>query len=467
MNGLLSLSPIVLALTMAFITKDAIFALLVGCIVGVVIAGSDPATGLVDLFKNALGTPDFIWVMMIVVVVGVMIALYLRSGVIAAFGDWAQPRISTPRRATGFSWTVGLFVFFSDYFSPIFVGSIARPLTDRHRVSREMLAYLLDSGSAPICTLIPLSGWAVYIAGLLQGYGPVQSVDDGTALFIRAIPYNFYGWLALILAGLFAFGLLPHFGPMRRAERRARELGKVYRDGATPLAGKEMDGISPRHGARANLVLFLFLPVLIVLVVAISSFWITGKTKTLTAFFAALVYQSIAMAIGRHFRDVRDAVDVAMSGIKAVLPALVILALAYSIAAISKTLGADDFIVSMTAGWMTAGLLPLITFVTGAVISFFTGTSWGAYAILTPMVLPTAVALAGGTVDGVVPVTVGALVGGALFGDHCSPISDTTCLSSFGAAADHMDHVTTQLPYALTAAALSAIAFLALGYGLM
>jgi Na+/H+ antiporter NhaC len=335
-------------------------------------------------------------------------------------------------------------------------------MTDRQRVSREMLAYILDSGSAPVCTLVPLSSWAVYIAGLLVGYGPVLGAEQGMELFIRSIPFNFYAWFAVILAGLIAFRLVPNYGPMRRSEHRAQVQGKVLRDGATPLTGVEMDQIRPLEGKRGGLFLYLVVPVLIVLGVALGTFLVIEETKILEAFLAALIYQALTMAIGGHFNDVNDAFDVALRGIKGVLPALLILALAYSINSITNTLGAQDFVISITEGWMSTQMLPLITFLTGAFISFFTGTSWGTYAILTPFVLPVAFNLSGGNLSTGVMLTVGALVGGALFGDHSSPVSDTTCLSSFGAGSDHMDHVTTQLPYALTAAALACCFYLVL-----
>jgi Na+/H+ antiporter NhaC len=462
-SGALSLVPVVLALVLAFWTKNAAFSLFVGCTAGGVLAGFDPATGLVRTFQQALGTPDFIWVMMIEVAVGVMIAFYLRSGVIAGFGDWAAGRIRTRRAATGFTWGLGIFIFFSDYFSPLFAGPIARPITDRYRVSREKLAYLLDSGSAPVVTIVPISGWAVYIAGLLQGYGSIASAEDGMAVFVAAIPFNLYGWMAVALAGAAAFELVPAFGPMREADRRAREDGKLIRDGATPLAGAEMDEIQTRPGVRTRLGPYLFVPVTIILGISIGTFFVLGTTKILEAFLAAVLYQAVALSMGGHFAGVGDGVDVALKGIKAVFPAIVILALAYCINSISQTLGASRFVVALTEGWMTPGMVPAVTFVTGAVISFFTGTSWGTYAIMTPFVLPTAMSLSGGVVDSGVLAAVGALVGGGLFGDHCSPVSDTTCLSSFGAASDHMDHVTTQLPYALAAGAVAVAGYALLG----
>jgi Na+/H+ antiporter NhaC len=461
--GALSVLPVMLALGLAFWTRNAALSLLAGCIAGGVLAGFDPATGLTRIFRTALGTSDFIWVMMIEVAVGVMIAFYLRAGVIGAFAAWASTRLQSRRAAAGFAWLLGLFVFFSDYFSPLFAGPIARPLTDRYRVSRENLAYLLDSTSAPVATLLPLSGWAVYIAGLMQGYGPITTTADGMALFIRAIPFNLYGWLVAAMAGLLAYGLLPHYGPMRRAEARALNDGKLIRDGAVPLAGGELDTITPLPGRRPSLVANLLVPVAILLGIAVGSFFAIGEVRILEAFLAAVMYQAVALAVGRHFDSVTDAVEVAMAGIKGVLPAIVILALAYSINAVSKTLGAQQFIVSATEGWMTAAFLPAATFATGALVSFFTGTSWGTYAILTPIAMPVAFNLSGGSIDTQVLSTVGAIIGGGLFGDHASPVSDTSVLSSFGAGSDHMDHVTTQLPYALTVAGISMAGLVVMG----
>ncbi len=461
--GILSMLPVVLALVLAFWTKDAVFSLMIGCLTGVVLAGFDPATGLKKLFLTALGNGDFIWVMMIEVAVGIMIALYLRAGVITAFTEWASTKIRTRRAASGFGWLLGIFVFFSDYFSPLFSGPIARPLTDKYKVSREMLAYELDSGSAPVCTLIPLSGWAVYIAGLLVGYGPITTVEEGMGLFIKAIPFNFYGWFAVILCGLIAWQVIPNFGPMRTAELRAKNEGKVLRDGASPLTGEEMDDIKALQGKKTNLLFFLVFPVLIVIGIALGTFFMLGSAKILEAFFAAVMYQAVAMSFGGYFKSVKDGMDVAVKGIKAVLPAIMILALAYCINTISKGLGAQQYIISVTETWMTAGMLPLITFITGAFISFFTGTSWGTYAIVTPFVMPIAFGISGGVVSPLVLATVGGIVGGGLFGDHCSPVSDTTCLSSFGAASDHMDHVSTQLPYALLSGALAGALFIVIG----
>lgn len=433
---------------------------------GVMLVGSDPATGLVNLFRTSLCTEDFIWVTLIEICVGILVAFYLRTGVMNAISEWALRRIKSPRAAGGFTWLMGLCVFFSDYFSPIFIGPVARPVTDKHRVSREMLAYILDSCSAPVCTIIPLSGWAVYIAALLSGYGPIATAEQGMTVFLYSIPFNIYGWLAVTMAGLIAFQLMPNFGPMRTAEHRARTTGKVIRDGAVPLSGGEFEQILQGSRGSANLLFYFVIPNLIVISIAVGSFFMTGKTLILEAFISAILYLSVAMTIGGQFTSVGDGMQVALNGIKAIVPAALILGAAYSMNSVSKTLGAPQYVMSFVTPWMTAEMLPFLTFATSAAISFLTGTSWGTYAIMTPFVLPMAISFSGGEISQHVLLTVGALVGGGLSGDHCSPISDTACLSSFSAASDHMDHVITQLPYAILMILISSAVYLFLGYSI-
>jgi Na+/H+ antiporter NhaC len=444
-------------------TRDAVFSLVIGCVIGVVIAGFDPFSGMSKLLQVSLGNADFIWVLMIEVAVGIMIAFYLRADVIRGFTEWSGDKIKSRRLASGFGWLLGIFIFFSDYFSPLFGGPIARPITDKFKVSREMLAYTLDSGSAPVCTLVPITSWGVYVAGLIKGQGPIADADEGMAVFIKSVPYNFYGWLAVILCGLIAFQFVPNFGPMKKAENRALKEGKVLRDGATPLAGEELGHIKPIEGKATHMLLHLVIPVLMLIVISVGTFFVLGGVKILEAFFIVISYQAILMSIGGYFKSVRDFMEVATNGIKAVMPAVFILALAYCINTISKSLGAQQFVIEATRSWMTPTLLPAITFFTGACISFFTGTSWGTYALLVPLSLPIAFNLSGGESSQVVLVTIASIMGGGVFGDHCSPVSDTSCLSSFGAASDHMDHVMTQLPYAFVCAGASLVLYLAIG----
>ncbi|MDR3254570.1 MAG: hypothetical protein LBT31_03250 [Synergistaceae bacterium] len=462
-KGFLSLVPVIITLLLAFMTKDAIFSLVIGCVIGVVVAGFDPFTGMSKLLQASLGNADFIWVLMIEVAVGIMIAFYLRANVIKGFADWSGDKIKSRRVASGFGWLLGIFIFFSDYFSPLFGGPIARPITDKFKISREMLAYTLDSGSGPICTIIPITSWGVYVSGLLKGHGSITTADEGMAAFIKSVPYNFYGWLAVIVCGLVAFRVIPLFGPMKKAEERALNEGKVLRDGATPLAGEELDNIKPIQGKPTHMFLHLVVPVTMLIVISVGSFFVLGGVKILETFFIVITYQAILLSLGGYFENIRDFMSVVTNGIKSVLPAIFILALAYCINTISKSLGAQQFVIDATQQWMNSLLLPSITFFAGACISFFTGTSWGTYALLVPLSLPIAFNLSGGEVSTIVLVTIGSIMGGGVFGDHCSPLSDTTCLSSFGAASDHMDHVITQLPFALVCAGASILLYLLLG----
>jgi Na+/H+ antiporter NhaC len=237
----------------------------------------------------------------------------------------------------------------------------------------------------------------------------------------------------------------------------------LLRSPAPQEAGEELDHIKPIEGRPTHMMLHLVIPVALLIIISVGSFFILGGVKILEAFFVVIAYQAILMSVGGYFKSVRDFMEVTTNGIKAVMPAVFILALAYCINTISKGLGAQQFVIDATKGWMTPTLLPAITFFTGACISFFTGTSWGTYALLVPLSMPIAFSLSGGEAGRVVLVTIASIMGGGVFGDHCSPVSDTTCLSSFGAASDHMDHVVTQLPYALSCALASLILYLALG----
>lgn len=458
-----SLLPVVVALVLAFATRNAVFSLLLGSVVGVVMLGNDPFTGTAQLFQDALGSGWFIWVIMIQVFVGVLIAFFMYAGVTDRFAQLVSERVESDRGAQGMTWTLGVLVFFSDYFSPLLSGPVMRPVTDEHDVSREKLAYILDSTSAAVPTLIPISGWAVFIAGLIAEQGNVPNKAAALNVFVSSIPYNFYGVLSIILAGLIAAGIVSDFGPMKKAERRARNTGNVLREDANPLVGVEIEEIDPKDGKTASLTLHLFVPVLIILGISIGSFFLISDVKILAAFMAATAYLAAVMYAQGYFDDVTHLVDISTDGIKGVLPAMMVLALAYMINEITGQLGAPGYVVGITEGWLTPALLLFITFLTGAAISFFSGTSWGTYGIMIPIIVPIAFNMNGGTFGPVLYAAVAAVVGGGLFGDHCSPLSDTSILSSFGAASDHMDHVRTQLPYAIAAGSIAAIGYAIIG----
>lgn len=464
-HGFLSLVPALLAVALAFLTKEAISSLLVACVVGLLIAGEGIA-GVPGLFQRALGTPDFVWVMMIEVCVGVLVAFFQVTGSTQHFAGLLGRRVRSRRSVQLTGWAIGMFIFFSDYFSPLFTGPVMRSLTDRAKVSREKLAYICDSTSAPMCVLVPFTGWAAYIAALLvksnpEG-GPVPDVAAAMSVFVRSIGFNFYAIVAVALVGLFASGILPEFGPMRKAEERAEKEGKVLADGAVPMMQAELSDLGVAAEIRRPRLLVNFvLPVLVVIGVAVGGFVATGKVLILEAFMVAA--GGLSVALWFQGMPLKRIVHTATQGIKGVAPAVMILALAYCINTISKDLGAAHYAIESTRGWLSPRMLPAAVFGLCAFISFATGTSWGTYAIMIPIAMPLAVSFGGSGVTTLLLATVAAVAGGGVFGDHCSPLSDTTILSSLGAASDHIDHVKTQLPYALVAAAVALVAYLVVG----
>ena len=461
--GILSLAPVIIALVLSFVTKDALLSILVGVIVGVVIAGSDPISGLSGIFQSALGNADFIWVLCIEVFIGIMVAFFQKSGAIQAFANFIGKFQLSRRMTAGCAWLLGLIIFFSDYFSPLYVGNVMRPLTDKARISREKLSFICDCTSAPVaCMLGPLSAWGTYMAGLLVGIGVIADADMAMTTVIKAVPFNFYCIIMVFFCCFNAFGILPDFGPMRKAEKRALEEGKVVADGATPLLSKELTSIQPNEGIKPSLFINFLMPAIIIICTVLGTFIFMGSGKVLEAFILVVVYQFIVMLIQR-MATLKELMETAVEGIKAVMSAILILAMAYCVNNITKTLGAPDYILSITEDWMTPALLVTISFLVCAVISFLTGSSWGTWAILVPIVIPLAFSITGGELGATVYATVGAVMGGATFGDHCSPLSDTTILSSLGAGSDHIDHTKTQVVYAVTCAILACIITLILG----
>ena len=461
--GILSLAPALIAVILAFITREALFSILCGVLVGLLITGQDLLFGFTGLIQSALGNADYIWVIGIEVFIGIMVAFFQKSGAISAVANKLNEKLHiTPRIAQVMGAALGVLIFFSDYFSPLFVGNVMRPITDKAKVSREKLAWLCDCTSAPVCITLPFSAWGVYVAGLVVGFGTFATAEAGQNAVIHASVFQLYGILTIIMIFLVALGFIPDFGPMKKAEERARTTGKVIADGSTPMLSNELDNIKPKEGFKANIVLHFLIPAIIIICTTIGTYVVMGSAKTLEAFVLAVVYQAIVLLIQKAF-DIREMIQVATEGIKSVVSAMLILSLAYCINAISKTLGTANFVISVTESWMTPATLLALTFAVCAFISFFTGTSWGVYAIMIPIAMPLAFNMAGGVEGSLVYAEIAAVMGGGAFGDHCSPLSDTTILSSLGAGSDHVDHVKTQLPYALSVAVLCLIGYIIIG----
>ena len=459
--GVLSLVPASVAIVLAFVTRNTVFSLATACLVGVLVAGKG-FMGFPNLLKSALGNTNFSWVLLLELFIGISIAFFQRTGAIHNFSQFVARRRMTRIRVQLISWFMGMFVYFSDYFSPLFVGSTMRALSDRFKISREKLAYICDSTSAPVSILVPITGWAVLVASLLIGMGSIHTPADAMMVFIMAIPFNIYSILAVLMVGLIAMNIIPDFGPMKRAEIRAVEQGKVLDDNAEPLMGEELTDIQPYQGIKTSLLWNFFFPVLIVVSFAIGSFIITASAKPMEAFLLSSVIAGIIMRV--QGIPLAEIMRTAMSGIKGIMPAIIILALAYSLNDLSKSLNTAQYIISSTQSWLTPGLLPMLTFLITGIVAFSTGTSWGTYAIMIPIAMPLAFNFSGNEMGSIIYATVAAVAGGGVFGDHCSPLSDTSILASTGAASDHIDHIKTQLPYSLLIGIITVVVYLIIGF---
>ena len=458
--GFISIIPSLLAIALAFKTRNTVVSLGFACIVGVLLAGQG-IMGFPTLIKTSLGTTSFSWVMLLNTFIAIIVAFFQKTGAIQGFSDYIQNKNLSRKSVQLVAWVLGMFVYFSDSFSPLFVGTTMRRISDKAKISREKLSYIADSGAAPVSVMVPITGWAAYLSGLAIGVGAIATQEDAMGLFVKAIPFNFYALITVLFVGLISGGIIKDFGPMKKAEERAIKEGKVLRDGAEPLIGKELTEMEAYPGLQQRVFLNFVLPVLLIMTIAIGTYIKLKSAKTMEAFLFVMIFMGISMFIqGVPFNVIMHTVT---DGVKGAVPAIMILALAYSINSLSKTMGTANYIISVSEGFLSPQLLPAIIFVVAAVMAFATGTSWGTFAICMPIALPLAFNFTGGAVTTLVVACFAAVAGGGVFGDHCSPLSDTTILASTGAAADLIDHVKTQLPYALICGSLAIVAYLVVG----
>ena len=487
--GWLSIVPPVLAVGLAVGSRQAVPSLLAGIWVGWIIAaggnlfGGTAATiqSLIDVF----GDPGQTRVVIFTLLMGALLLLLQRGGGVAGFLAWAgRWRWSGTRRgAQVLAACLGLGVFIESTITCLVVGAVARPIFDRLRVSREKLAYICDATSAPVCMLIPVNSWGAVTLGLLATQASLGTLGEQgpLAVFLAAVPLNFYAILSVLLVFVVA-ATGWDAGPMRRAERRAAEEGKLVADGARPvvtdtvlLGGTESEA-PPR---AANLIVPLTVMIGMVLTgIAVTGVTgaagiaaptlmdyldsASGSTVVLWGVLAALSVLAWMLTVSGAITG-GDLVDVSFRGAGAMLPIATLLVLAFGIGAICDELGTGPFIAAQATPYLTPLLLAPLVFLISGAMAFATGTSWGTFAIMIPLALPLAATmnLEGAAVS--LPLVVSAVLGGGVFGDHCSPISDTTLISSMAAWSDHIDHVRTQLPYALAAAAGTVLLYLAAG----
>jgi tetracycline resistance efflux pump len=463
-----ALIPPVIAIALALITKEVYSSLFIGILAGGLLYSDFSFEGTIlhvfnDGIVSVLSDSYNVGILLFLVILGAIVCMMNQAGGSAAFGRWASDHIKTRAGAQFATIVLGILIFIDDYFNCLTVGSVMRPVTDKHQVSRAKLAYIIDATAAPVCIIAPISSWAAAVSGF---------VDDGSglALFIRAIPYNYYALLTIVMM-LALVWMKVDFGPMAKNEANAMQ-GDLF-SGSNPYADQESN-VPEGKGKVIDLVLPIVMLVFCCVIGMIYSGGFFSGASFVDAFSNsdASVGLMLGSAFGLIFTIVFYLLRRAMSfkdlmacipeGFKAMVPAILILTFAWSLKAMTDSLGAKDFVAAVvtTSAQSFAWLLPAIIFAIGCFLAFATGTSWGTFGILIPIVLAVFPLASGNPLS---VISVSACMAGAVCGDHCSPISDTTIMASAGAQCDHVSHVSTQLPYAMTAAAVSFVSYLAAG----
>lgn len=474
-----SLLPPIVAIGLALITKEVYSSLFIGIITGGILTAANAGTGFEGMF-NTIVQEGFIanlsdsynvGILIFLVVLGAIVVLMNKAGGSRAYGEWAVSHIKNRAGASIATFFLGVLIFVDDYFNCLTVGSVMRPVTDKYKISRSKLAYLIDSTAAPVCIIAPISSWAAAVSGTVEGVNGIQ-------LFISTIPYNLYALLTLIMV-IFVSTTGLDFGLMKQHEINA-ENGDLFTSRSTVYAEDD----KPSH--TKGKVIDLILPVIILITLCVIGMIYTGgffSGKDFINSFAdcdasyglslgslAALIVIIGYFLCRKVLTFTECMDSVAAGFKQMVPAILILTFAWTLKTMTGFLEAGIFVSGLVEGaTVLEVLLPLILFVVAIGLSFATGTSWGTFGILIPIVTDVfskqlEAVTESGNIPSMVIICISACLAGAVCGDHCSPISDTTIMASTGAQCDHVNHVSTQLPYAITAAAVSAIGYLLSGF---
>lgn len=462
-----ALVPPIVAIVLALITKEVYSSLFVGILVGGLFYSGFSFEGTIthifnDGFVSVLSDAYNVGIIIFLVILGAMVCLMNRAGGSAAFGEFARRKIKSRTGAQLTTVFLGVLIFIDDYFNCLTVGSVMRPVTDEHKVSRAKLAYLIDATAAPICIIAPISSWAAAVSGFVEG-------EDGFSVFVSAIPYNFYALLTLVMMVALVIMKID-FGPMKRYEDNALK-GDLFTD-------QEKEAEEAVYINRKGKVIDLIIPIVALIVCCVIGMIYTGGFFEGENFVTAFSNSdaSVGLAIGsicamiitiivyliRRVLKFSDCMECIPAGFKAMVPAILILTFAWTLKAMTDSLGAKEFVaeaMKQSAGSLM-NFLPAIIFLVGCFLAFSTGTSWGTFGILIPIV----VAVFANSNPQLMIISISACMAGAVCGDHCSPISDTTIMASAGAQCKHVNHVTTQLPYALTVAAVSFLTYIVAGF---
>ncbi|MCR5356146.1 MAG: Na+/H+ antiporter NhaC family protein [Lachnospiraceae bacterium] len=477
-NTFWSLVPAIIAIALALITKEVYSSLFIGIVAGGLLYSGFSFTGTMQhVFPDGmiaqLSDSWNVGILIFLVVLGSIVMLMNRAGGSGAFGRWAVSHVKTKVGAQLATIVLGCLIFIDDYFNCLTVGSVMMPVTDKHKISREKLAYLIDATAAPVCIIAPISSWAAAVTGFVDG-------ANGLTLFVRAIPYNFYAFLTIAMMLTLTFRKTD-FGPMKLAEIEHKLKGDNEGTGAGPssITGAE-DQPNPPVSATGK-VIHLVLPIITLIVTCVIGMIYTGGFFEGESFVDAfsnsdasvgLVYGSVValvitiiFMIATKVLSFKECMNAIPEGFKSMVPAILILTFAWTLKAMTDSLGAKEYVAGLVeniaGNHALMSLLPAIVFLIGTFLAFATGTSWGTFGILIPIVVNVFGADLG---NELMIIAISACMAGAVCGDHCSPISDTTIMASAGAQCNHIRHVSTQLPYALTAAAVSFVAYIITGF---
>lgn len=465
-----SLIPPVVAIALALITKEVYSSLFLGILVGALLYSGGNFEGTVNhIFSggmiSVLSSSSNVGILVFLVILGTMVCLMNRAGGSAAFGRWASKHIKTRVGAELVTILLGVLIFIDDYFNCLTVGSVMRPITDQHNVSRAKLAYLIDATAAPVCIIAPISSWAAAVSGFVPG-------ADGMSIFVRAIPYNYYALLTIVMMVSMVL-IKAEFGAMGVHESNALK-GDLFTTAARPYEGSGEDSKENPRGKVVD----LLIPIISLVICCIIGMIYTGGFFSGTDFVTAFSQSdaSVGLVLGSFFglvitillymvRSVlsfRDCMACIPEGFKSMVPAILILTFAWTLKNMTDSLGAAEFVAELVKSSASGlvNMLPAIIFLVACFLAFATGTSWGTFGILIPIV----VHVFENTPGDLMIISISACMAGAVCGDHCSPISDTTIMASAGAQCDHVNHVSTQLPYAIVAAIVSFVTYIFAGF---
>ncbi len=476
-NSIWALLPPLVAIILALITKEVYSSLFVGIVCGgLLYAEFNPVTALEHVFSDGmigqLSDPWNVGILIFLVILGSIVILMNRAGGSAAFGRWASLHVKTRMGAQLATVALGVLIFIDDYFNCLTVGSVMRPITDKNRISREKLAYLIDATAAPICIIAPISSWAAAVTGFVEG-------TNGLALFIRAIPYNLYAFLTIAMMLVLCIGRFD-YGPMKKAEEMLRK-GKAEANDEKEKKDTDVKDPEALRVSDKGKVIHLVLPILTLIFCCVIGMIYTGgffEGESFVDAFAnsdasvGLVYGSaVALILTILFYLIsgvlsfKECMETIPAGFKSMVPAILILTLAWTLKSMTDSLGAGDYVAGLVGqvaeNGMVMSFLPAFVFLIGAFLSFATGTSWGTFGLLIPIVVA---AFGSDPSNELMIISISACMAGSVCGDHCSPISDTTIMASAGADCVHIRHVSTQLPYALTAAGVSLAGYVLTGF---